>query len=370
LATHKSLPKELYARATIPGIPDARAWGDEAPHWTQSWLDTPKKELHARYPGIVGVEHNYLAISGGGANGAFGAGFLAGWTQKGTRPEFTGVTGISTGALIAPFAYLGSAYDDTIKELYTCYSTKDLVKQRNPLSAVTSSAMLITDGFKSAIARYLDRTVLNAIAAEWVNKGRPLSFGTTNLNALRPVIWRIASIAASEHPHALALARRILLASTSLPIAFPPVHIEVEADGAKFKELHVDGGVAAQLFLYPTSIDWRRVLKKLDVVGTPNVYIIRNSRLEPSWEEVKSRVLPIAMRTMSSLIRTQGIGDLYRVYLSALRDGLNFNLIHIPDDFVVEPKERFDPVYMRELFDLGHSLGCSKNPWKQAPPGF
>lgn len=370
LAAHKSLPKELYARATIPGIPDARAWGDEAPPWTQSWLDTPKKKLHARYPGIVGVEHNYLAISGGGANGAFGAGFLTGWTQKGTRPEFTGVTGISTGALIAPFAYLGSAYDDTIKELYTCYSTKDLVKQRNPLSAVTSSAMLITDGLKSAIARYLDRTVLNAIAAEWVNKGRPLSIGTTNLNALRPVIWRLASIAASEHPHALALARKILLASTSLPIAFPPVHIEVEADGAKFKELHVDGGVAAQLFLYPTSIDWRRVLKKLDVVGTPNVYIIRNSRLEPSWEEVKSRVLPIAMRTMSSLIRTQGIGDLFRVYLSALRDGLNFNLIHIPDDFVVEPKERFDPVYMRELFDLGHSLGCSKNPWKQAPPGF
>jgi predicted patatin/cPLA2 family phospholipase len=370
LAEHKPLPKELYARATIPGIADARCWGDEAPPWTQSWFDTPKKELQARYPGIVGVKHNYLAISGGGANGAFGAGFLAGWTQKRTRPEFTAVTGISTGALIAPFAYLGSAYDATIEELYTCYATKDLVKQRSPLAAVTSSAMFTTQGLKAAIAKYFDRRVLEAIAAEWTSKGRPLSIGTTNLYALRPVIWRLATIAASGAPNALALARKILLASTSLPMAFPPVHIQVEVAGTPYKEMHVDGGAAAQLFLYPTAIDWRRVLKKLDVKGSPNIYIIRNSRLEPDWEPVKARVLPIAMRTLSSLVRTQGIGDIFRVYLSAQRDGLNFNLIHIPDDFDLQPKERFDPVYMRELFQLGHSLGRSKNPWKPAPPGF
>jgi hypothetical protein len=370
LAEHKPLPKELYARATIPGIPDARAWGDEAPPWAESWFKTPKKELHARYPGIVGVKHNYLAISGGGANGAFGAGFLAGWTQKGNRPEFTGVTGISTGALIAPFAYLGSAYDDTIEELYTRYSTKDLVKQRTPLAAVTSSAMFTTQGLKAAIARYFDRTVLKAIAAECGSKGRPLSIGTTNLYALRPVIWRLGTIAASGHPKALVLARKILLASTSLPIAFPPVHIEVEVDSTRYKEMHVDGGAAAQLFLYPTAIDWRRVLKKLDVKGTPNVYVIRNSRLEPSWEAVKARVLPIAMRTVSSLIRTQGIGDIFRVYLSAQRDGLNFHLVHIPEDFELQPKEQFDPVYMRELYQLGFSLGRSKNPWKRVPPGF
>ena len=106
--------------------------------------------------------------------------------------------------------------------------------------------------------------LLKAIAAEWVSKGRPLSIGTTNLYALRPVIWRIATIAASGHANALTLARKILLASTSLPIAFPPVHIQVEVGSTRYKEMHVDGGAAAQLFLYPTAIDWRQVLKKLD----------------------------------------------------------------------------------------------------------
>jgi hypothetical protein len=370
LAGQKPLPKELYARATIPGIPDARYWGDEAPPWAESLFGGPKEELQARYPGLVGVKHNYLAISGGGANGAFGAGFLAGWTQKRTRPEFTAVTGISTGALIAPFAYLGSAYDDTIEELYTCYATKDLVTQRSPLAAVTSSAMFTTEGLKAAIARYFDRRVLEAIAAECTSKGRPLNIGTTNLYALRPVIWRLANIAASGHPSALALARKVLLASTSLPMAFPPVHIGVEVGSTQYKEMHVDGGAAAQLFLYPTQIDYGQILKKLDAKGSPNVFIIRNSRLEPDWETVKARVLSIAMRTLSSLIRTQGIGDMFRVYLAAQRDGLNFHLIHIPDDFDLQPKERFDPVYMRELFQLGHSLGRSKNPWKRTPPGF
>lgn len=370
MAKHRALPKELCARATIPGIEDARVWGDEYPSHLKAQLEIPKEELHTRIPGIVGVEHNYLAISGGGANGAFGAGFLAGWTEKGSRPEFTLVTGISTGALTAPYALLGSAYDHKLEEIFTRYSTEDLVRRRTPFSAVTSSAMLVTRGLEDAIARAFDQSMLEAIAAEWMNKGRSLTIGTTNLYALRPVLWRVQHIAASGHPNALELVRKILLASASIPIAFPPVHIEVEVDGERYEEMHVDGGASAQVFLYPTAVDWRQVMEKLDVKGKPNVYIIRNSRMEPNWDLVKPRLLPIALRTVSSLIRTQGIGDMYRVYLSAQRDGLNFHLVNIPDDFELQPREQFDPVYMRELYQLGRNLGRSDDPWQRVPPGF
>ena len=194
--------------------------------------------------------------------------------------------------------------------------------------------------------------------------------GTTNLYALRPVLWRIQHIADSGQPNALALIRNVLLASASLPIAFPPVRIEVEADGRRYDEMHIDGGPAAQVFLYPPELSWSLFLDKFDVPAKPNVYLIRNSRLKPHWETTKPRVLPIAMRTMTSLIRTQGIGDMFRVYLSSQRDGMNFHVIHIPGSFTRRPKEQFDRDYMRKLFDVGRQLGRSKTPWHREPPAF
>ena len=368
--SNTTLPQELADHASIPGIPDARYWGDEEPAFMKALMELPEEEFRQRFPSVTGVEHNYLAISGGAANGAFGAGFLAGWSEKGTRPEFTAVTGISTGALTAPYALLGAAYDEKLEEIFTTYSTRDLVRRRSPFSAVTSSSLLITEGLEATIARYVDRSMQEAIAATWLEKGRSLTIGTTNLQALRPVLWRMSHIAASDNSGVLALMRKVLLASSSIPIAFPPIPVTVEVDGRSYEEMHVDGGAAAQVFLYPPAVDWRKVSKKLNVKGRPNVYVIRNSRMAPDWEDTKPRLLPIALRTVSSLIRTQGIGDIFRVYLASQRDGLNFYMIHIPDDFDRRPKEQFDPVYMRELFELGRTLGRSDAPWKRRPPGF
>lgn len=360
------LPQEFSSRAIVLGDPQARTWGDEPPHWTDAWFATPREELHAQHRGIVGCEHNYLAISGGGANGAFGAGLLTGWTKIGTRPEFTAVTGISTGALTAPFAFLGPSWDHRLEQIYTTISTKDLVK-KTPISAVTSSAIFSTKGLQGVIARFFDGTVLEAIATEFRDKGRTVTIGTTNLDALRPVIWNIGRIAASGHPDALELIHKVLLASASIPIAFPPVLINVEVDGRRYDEMHVDGGAAAQIFLYPTGVDWARVLERLEVQGRPNVYLIRNSCHTPDWKEMNPLLLPIALRTVKSLIRTQGVGDMFRVYSAAQRDGLEFHLADIPEDFDTHPAEQFDPVYMRQLFDLGHNLAKSGFPWKRTP---
>jgi len=363
------VPENLSDKARISGIRSARVWGDEPPPYKKAWLKLPKSEIKKQYPALFHSSHNYLAISGGGARGAFGAGLLAGWTEAGDRPEFSIVTGISTGALTAPFAFLGSAYDAQLKELFTTYSTKDLVRKRQIFEIIFGDSAFSTKPLKALIAKYITAEMLEAIAAEF-HKGRLLFIGTMNIDAERPVIWNISRIAASGNPKALKLVHKILLASASIPGAFPPVLIEVEAEGRQFDEMHVDGGTASQVFLYPTGVDWLRVAEKLEVKGKPQAYIIRNALLDSRWKAVEPKIVTIAGRSIESLLRTQGFGDLYKLYLFTLKDDLDYNLAYIPDHFTVKPKELFDPEYMGKLYELGYWLAKSGYPWHKGPPGF
>lgn len=363
------LPPELAEQANVPGTQDARLWGDEVPHYADEWFEQTQQEIRERFPSWYQQQQFYLAISGGGAGGAFGAGLLTGWTEAGDRPEFQLVTGISTGALTAPFAFLGPEYDYVLKEIYTTYGTDDLVKKRNRFNAFTSDAMYNTEKLEGLIAKYFDENLLEALAAE-DRKGRALNIGTTNLDEERPVIWRITRIAGSDYPHRLELIRKIILASASIPAAFPPVIIDVEANGQIFDELHVDGGAAAQVFLYPSAIDWARVLEKLESPGPPKVFVIRNSRLDPHAAAVDRKLLPIAGRSISSLIRTQGVGDLYRIFALAERDNLDFNLAYIPASFEDVPQELFDVEWMGKLFQLGYEAGKAGFEWRKAPPMY
>jgi hypothetical protein len=356
------LPEALETQAAIPGIPGARYWGDQTPEGFGRWLALPDAELRKRFGGIIEREHNYLVISGGGEDGAFGAGLLVGWSAAGTRPEFQVVTGVSTGALIAPFAFLGSGYDAQLEEVYTRYSSADLIEVRNIVSILAGDAAADTMPLQRLLERYIDDELVAAIAAEG-RRGRSLLIGTTNLDAGRPVTWDLTRIAASDSPAAKRLIQRVILASASIPGAFPPVVIDVEANGHRFQELHVDGGVTSQLFLSPSGVDWRSVTERLRVVGKPQVYLIRNAKLTPTWEAVQQRVLPILARTVSTLIRTQGVGDLAQIYLLARRDGLGYNLAWIPLDFTDVPKEAFDRDYMRKLFTLGYDLAANGYPW-------
>ncbi|MBK9388344.1 MAG: patatin-like phospholipase family protein [Planctomycetes bacterium] len=364
-------PAELAGALAIPGIPDARRWGDAGSPQVEAWLQREDSEVRARFSDICDREHSYLALSGGGANGAYGAGLLCGWSTTGKRPKFTLVTGVSTGALAAPFAFLGPDYDDELKEVYTTTRTRDILEERTTLAALTGDSFYDTAKLASMIERYITTELLEAVAVEH-RKGRGLYIATTNLDAMRPVIWNLGAIAASEAPEKLALARRVLLASASIPLAFPPVLFDVDAsDGKRYDELHVDGGATAQVFLYPLGVDWGAVEKKLGVRGRPDVYVIYNNKLEASWSAIDPPCLTALIEpTMSSLIRTQGIGDLYRMYVGAQRDGLKFHLAHIPSDFQESQKELFDKAYMTKLFERGFAQAQSGKPWLAEPPGM
>jgi predicted patatin/cPLA2 family phospholipase len=363
------LPQDLSPVAQVPGISDVRMWGDEPPPYMTEWMRMTKAELKARYPTMIRTSHNYLAISGGGAEGAFGAGLVVGWTAKGDRPEFIMVTGISTGALIAPFAFLGPDYDAKLKEVYTTSSTEDIIKKLPFFKIRSAAAVVSPKPLRKMLAKYVDQETMEAIAAEH-RKGRRLLIGTTNLDAGRPVIWNIGEIAASGDPNALDLIHDVLVASASIPCAFPPVFIEVEAEGSRYDEMHVDGGAASQVFIIPTGVDWRRMEEKLEVKGTPRLYIIRNDRLEPDWQTVKPKLASIAGRSISSLIRNNGYGDIYRLYLEAQQAGIDYNLAYVPSEFNVKSKEPFDQEYMGKLFDLGYRMALSGYPWEKTPPGF
>jgi len=364
------VPAELTNDATIPGIPEARFWGDEWPKFSKDRFESfSESDFQEYFPAIYNKPHNYLAISGGGANGAYGAGILFGWSESGTRPEFTMVTGISTGALTAPFAFLGSEYDDELKAVYTTTTTKDVAKKRGLISAILSDSIADTEPLKQLIAKYITTDVIEAIAAEH-KQGRRLFIGTVNLDASRAVIWSLGSIALSNYPRKIELIHDILRASAAIPIAFPPVIIPIEANGKPYDEMHVDGGTGSQVFVYPASIDWKIITQKLKVQGKPKVFVMRNSFLDPDYQGIKREIFPIASRTIESLIRTQGIGDLYQIYALCERDGNDFNLAYIPSSFEEEPAEGFDPVYMTKLFDLGYHKGLKGYPWLKEPPGF
>lgn len=369
----EAVPENLTAKAVIPGIPGARYWIDfDSEAMLQDGMAGLEKERaflarsgqKGRLPPAI-----FLAISGGGDNGAFGAGLLIGWTEAGDRPEFKIVTGISTGALIAPFAYLGPDYDNELRTVFTTISASDVLEERNVLAALFDDAMADNAPLWKLVGRFVNDDMLRAIAREH-EKGRFLLIGTANLDARRAVVWNMGVIAASRDPKALGLFRSILVASAAIPGAFPPVMIDVEAQGTRYQEMHVDGGAMAQVILYPASINLRNESERRGITRERRLYIIRNARLDPEWASVERQTLSIVGRAIQSLIHTQGIGDLYQIYLIAERDGVDYNLAYIPQTFDAAHEEEFDTKYMRALFDTAYKMSRTGYPWHKTPPGY
>jgi hypothetical protein len=359
-----AVPRSETDRISVLGVADARFLPTDAERISAMGARMYEREeaYYAATGRVTPSSMSMLAISGGGDNGAFGAGLLVGWGEKGTRPLFKIITGVSTGALIAPFVFLGD--DQTVTELITTIDQDDVYKTRPLLTGLTSDALADTTPLWNLIARHVDARIVARIAEE-SRHGRALVVITTDLDAGVPVLWDIGTIAESGNPQAVELIRKILLASASVPGEFPPVMIDVMVNGRHFQEMHVDGGASVQTFLYPPGL---RAIGELRPV---TAYVIRNGRLAPDWQQVQRSTLSIATRAVSTLTTNSGEGDLYRMYALAKRDGVHFQLAYIGNDFTEpHPAADFDNKYMVKLFEYGREKGRVGRPWFSGPPGF
>jgi predicted acylesterase/phospholipase RssA len=369
-----AVPRGHASAATALGLPNERFFPLEPAG--QAALQREFVAAVERHMAVRGLpataplpELDLLGISGGGENGAFGAGLLNGWTERGGRPTFFLVTGISTGALSAPFAFVGPSADAQLKSVYTDITLADVLVQRGYTAAIWNDAMADNSPLFRTISRHLDEAMLAEIGRAYAG-GRLLLIGTSNLDAQMPVIWNIGAIAQSGHPRALDTVRRILLASSAIPGAFAPVLFDATLDDRPYQELHVDGGAFAQVFLYPPSVSRfrrERMARRLPVAPT-RAWVIRNARLDPEWASVDRRTLGIAGRAITSMIAAQGLNDVLRIYNAAERDGVDFNLAYIGRDFTVEYDKPFEQSYMRPLYEYGWQRALRGDAWVKRPP--
>ena len=353
-----SLPRTAYtasdaASSTVLDLSELRRYADEP-------ASAFKADVNSRAAPL-----SYLALSGGGADGAYGAGVLNGWTAAGTRPRFSVVSGVSTGALIAPFAFLGPAYDATLRDVYTSGIAESLLDTPSIVHALFGSGLFGNTQLRELVARYIDQDMLAAIAAEYA-KGRSLLIVTTNLDTQRTVIWDMGRIATIGSPQALNLFRDVLAASASIPVVFPPMLIDAEANGHRFQEMHVDGGVTAPVLTLPEAFLLRNgaIARGLRM----NIYILVNDKVERDFRLVPNGTIDIAARASASVMKTQIRSVLFETYDSARRNNFGFNLTYIARDFPSPGSSGFETGYMRSLYQYGFDKAKTGNFWAKAPP--
>ena len=359
LAGCSSLPRTSYtasdaASSTVLNLRELRTYADEP-------ASTFLKSNASFRPGPLG----YLALSGGGADGAYGAGVLNGWSAAGTRPEFSAVSGVSTGALIAPFAFLGPAYDATLREVYTSGMAESLLNTPNIVRAVFGSGLFGNTHLRELVARYIGQDMLAAIAAENA-KGRKLLIVTTNLDTQRTAIWDMGRIAAIRSAQALNLFRDVLAASASIPVVFPPMLIDAEANGHRFQEMHVDGGVTAPVLTLPEAFLLRNGAFARGL--RMNIYVLVNDKVERDFQLMPNSTIDIAARASASVTKTQIRSVLYETYDFARRNNLGFNLTYIDKDLPSPGSFGFETSYMRALYQYGYDKAKAGDFWAKAPP--
>ena len=341
---------QMQSEARVAGYGDIRIWQDADVAAWQAWRSRFIEERSQNRDTNVPI--TMLAISSGSDKGAYSAGFLIGWSQTGERPKFDLVSGVSTGALIAPFAFLGPEYDHVIRDLYTGIDADDIYRSRTLQGLLGGPTLADTGPLRKLIARHADTALLEAIAAEH-RKGRRLLVQTTNLDAERGVVWDMGAIAASDRPDRLALFRRILLASASIPGFFPPVLIEVDAGGTSFKEMHVDGGTTSSLFALPPSV----IFADSQRGGFDNgqLVILYNGALEPSFRMTEPSAFAIMERALSASIKEADRRSLRQLRAFAADNDLDVAIHVAGPQSETEDVNLFDAEFMRGLFALGEA---------------
>ena len=374
-----AVPHDLVTKAQIEGMSDIRSFaGEENSVIEKSLIESVKEEKPDDYPVDKDGVKTYpiLALSGGAANGAYGAGFLKGWSENGSRPKFKVVTGVSTGALIAVLAFLGPEYDEALEKLYTTMSTKDVMTGKGPIRILLGDSLASDRPFVRQITLLMTDDLVKRIADEH-KKGRRLFVGTAYLDAQKFVVWDMGAIASYGTPESKKLFRKVLLASASIPVTFPPVIFKVNANGNVYDEMHVDGGTITQVFaLYGLTSGLSGAARAAGLINIDmskyksKTYIIRNGWMSSRYQPTKDDLLSISSRAFDTLIDAQAGGDTYRLYTFAKEKGADFNLAYIPNDLIPQNKELFDTKEMKRIFARGYKDAKEGYQWCKEPPGL
>lgn len=313
-----------------------------------------------------------LAISGGGIRGNYGAGVLTGWSQSGKRPEFDVVTGVSVGALMAPFVFLGSAYDKQLRESAVEAVTILSSKKARPKLFRTGSAY-VGEAFDDLARRHFNDALIHAVAVQYL-RGRRLFVGTTNLDGQEFTVWDLGMIAASDRPDKAEVFRKALIASASVPMLFPPVMFKVDTPAGADEQLHIDGGMTNNVFMVDYDGNWERVLREMELDSDDfcvDGYALHNGYLDerPLKPPVENRMVPVIGATVETLMSTNAANGIYKLWLSAMVTGTRFNVIAVPAD--IEYANSLSDVKPEEtdrLFEVGRTRGLTGAPWHTLLP--
>jgi predicted acylesterase/phospholipase RssA len=365
LPREEAVPARLTESALPAGTADARFWPDldqgRAAEIAESACVREHKALFLRGQSAAQLPPaSYLALSSGGDDGAFAAGLLVGWTSRGDRPVFDVVTGVSAGALIAPFAFLGSEYDSVLRTVSSRIERRDILHRRGLLAVLTSDGLADDRPLASIIDKFVDENMMRDVARAYA-QGRLLFIGTTDLDARQLVVWDMGAIASHGDASALELFRKIMLASTAIPGVFSPVMINVEAGGKRYQEMHVDGAVLAQVFLFPGQIDTEKRERHL--------YVIRNGRIDAQWGSTERRATAVAHRAIDALVDREALNDIRQIQLLSQQEGADLNIAYIDSGFNYPHRSLFAGDYMQHLFQYSYQLAARGYRWSKVLPG-
>ncbi len=344
-AERAKFAREEQEAASVPGIPEARFWADS------------QEEFQSALGPFTGP---WLALSAGGEDSAFGAGLLTGLSQTARRPDYAVVTGVSSGALLAPFVFVGPARDTDLKRDFTTITAADVFEDRR-----TVDSLMDTWPLRDFIAQRITAELLSEIAAEH-RRGRRLIVVTTNIDAGRPVAWNMGAIAAAGGEKALKLFHDILLATSAIPGLFPPVQIEMEANGRTFSEMHVDGGLAATIYVAPDSM---LLASSTAPLPASQVTLILNTKLKADFAMTDRSLVGVLGRSLSIGVKRATRSAAMLIAAAARRNDTGFNVAHVDQGFDFPSRGVFDPDYMTALFEAGLRQGRSDEPFRHAMPG-
>ena len=368
----------------VEGAPIAQPWGSVPLFAADAEVDEgiaasfigsleAKRDAHKQAGGDGKIPYRALTLSGGGSRGAYGAGVLSGWTVRGGRPQFDVVTGISTGALMATHAFLGSEFDDSLA-IYKDLTNDDVFVKRRILAALKGTSALDTAPLRETLETLINEETLDLVAAEHRN-GRRLFIGTTNLDANTFVIWDMGTIASSKRPDRMKRYIDVVLASASFPIAFPPVYLDV--DNGAFTEMHTDGGIRETVFFFDFDLipGVRRAMEAAGLSESDfkqDLYLLYNGQIATvgakHYKPVKGRLGPIAGASVDSLMAKVTQGSIFRMWVLAMAHGADFHLSFVPPDYeFTSGALTFDPEEQTKLFNFGYQQAHDGTVWVTQP---